>query len=169
MTEVKARLVVVDAGPIIHLDELEALAALGGFDEILLTRTVRVEILRHCKPDLSSLPIQYVEDPKSNKIVEALSKTFLLHAGERAALSLSTQLPGALFATDDMAARLAGEQLGLKVHGSLGLLIRSVRLGLLSRDRVLQTLESVPFRSTLHIKSSLLSVVIERVKDFDRV
>ncbi len=34
LTETENRLVIVDAGPIIHLDQVEALPALGGFEEI---------------------------------------------------------------------------------------------------------------------------------------
>ena len=101
-------LVVVDAGPIIHLDELDALDALRGFDKVLVTQTVWEEISRHRSPDLASFPIRRVPDPETDALVEGLSKTFSLHAGEKSALNFARQVPDAIFATDDTAARLAG-------------------------------------------------------------
>ncbi len=42
------------------------------------------------------------------------------------------QYPEVIFLTDDSAARLVGKQLGYKVHGTLGVLIRTIRRELMS-------------------------------------
>ena len=67
------------------------------------------------------------------------------------------------FLTDDAAARLAGESLGLRVHGTVGILIRSIRRGLRSREEIVNILRAIRQRSTLHIAGDLLTEVIESV------
>ncbi len=118
-TKDKKLLVIVDAGPIIHLDELEALDVLLDFERVLITTTVMREIRKHRSPIPEHLPIEVKPDPTPDAFVESLSKNFLLHAGETTALSLCRLTPGAIFATDDTAARLAGNQLKLRIHGTL--------------------------------------------------
>ncbi|MCQ3938206.1 MAG: hypothetical protein DPW18_14330 [Chloroflexi bacterium] len=72
--------------------------------------------------------------------------------------------PDALFLTDDSAARLVAEEFGYKVHGTLGLLIRSVRQGRLSPNEVLEILRNVQTNSSLYIRTSLLLDVIKRLE-----
>jgi predicted nucleic acid-binding protein len=66
--------------------------------------------------------------------------------------------------TDGTAARLAATSLNLTTHGTLGLLIRSVRRGLRSPTEVLALLNSIAMHSTLHIRPSLLDDVIRQVQ-----
>ncbi len=47
----------------------------------------------------------------------------LLHAGEAEALALALELQPGWFLTDDAAARLMAESLGLEAHGSLGVVL----------------------------------------------
>lgn len=42
-----ARVVVCDAGPLIHLDELDCLDLLGDFPEVLVPEAVWREVLKH--------------------------------------------------------------------------------------------------------------------------
>ncbi len=75
------------------------------------------------------------------------------------------QYPDAIFLTDDSAARLVGKQLGYKVHGTLGVLIRTIRRKLMSPQKVVDILRSIPQKSTLHIKPSLLENVIQQIEE----
>lgn len=54
-----------------------------------------------------------------------------LHAGERAAISIAVALPGATVLLDEQAARKAARRLGLRVVGTLGVLVEAKRRGLL--------------------------------------
>jgi predicted nucleic acid-binding protein len=72
--------------------------------------------------------------------------------------------PDVMFLTDDAAARLAAERRGYRVHGTVGLLIRSVRCGLRQPDAMLALLRALPQRSTLFIRPNLLATIIERVE-----
>lgn len=73
--------------------------------------------------------------------------------------------PEALFLTDDCAARLVAERMGYRVHGTIGIIIRSIRRGLLSPRQAINVLERVPLNSSLHIRPSLLDSIIQKVID----
>ena len=66
--------------------------------------------------------------------------------------------------TDDTAARLAAEQLGLSVHGTLGILLRAIRRKQRDPRDVADLLRTIPSRSTLHIRANLLNEIIAEVE-----
>jgi predicted nucleic acid-binding protein len=72
--------------------------------------------------------------------------------------------PNTLFLTDDAAARLAAEQRGYRVHGTIGLLIRSARVGRRKPPEVLALLRAIPHRSTLFVRASLLDGIVARLE-----
>lgn len=72
--------------------------------------------------------------------------------------------PNAWFLTDDAAARLAAEQRGYQVHGTIGILIRSVRRRQRKPEQVLALLRVLPMRSTLHVRPGLLDAIVERLE-----
>jgi predicted nucleic acid-binding protein len=74
--------------------------------------------------------------------------------------SISSQL----FLCDDAAARFAAESLGFEVHGTIGVLVRSIRRGLRARDDVIAILSDLPQRSTLYVSAALLARVITQVR-----
>lgn len=89
----------------------------------------------------------------------------MLDAGETEALALMKENPDAVFLTDDASARLAANQMGFKVHGTIGILVRSIRRGHRRPEEVLGVLSELRQQSTLYIKHSLLDEIISKVKD----
>ena len=75
------------------------------------------------------------------------------------------QRPQALFLTDDAAARLVAIQMGFKVHGTIGILIRSIRRGRKSPKEVLDILKEMPLKTTLYIRLSLLQEIQLKIKN----
>ena len=71
--------------------------------------------------------------------------------------------PGLLL-TDDTAARLAAGNLRIGTHGTIGILVRAIRRRQRTKKEVLEVLRSIPSRSTLHLKRSLLEAVISQVE-----
>jgi predicted nucleic acid-binding protein len=96
--------------------------------------------------------------------LEAVAQLLNLHTGEWEALRVAMEHPQALLLTDDTAARLAANSLGIRPRGTLGLLVRAIRRGQRSKTEVLALLRSLPARSTLHLKQSLLDAVIDQVE-----
>lgn len=159
--------VIADAGPLIHLDELAALDILGDFRQVLVPDTVWLEVERHRPEALLSSNIflcrQEVRDTAG--LADALTAMYTLHAGEREALALCLAQTKSLLLTDDTAARMAANVVGITAHGTVGLLVRAVRRRLRSKEEVLCLLADIPRRSTLHIRPSLLAEIIREVEE----
>lgn len=158
---------VLDAGPLIHLAELDALDVLKDFGRLSVPMAVWQEVQHHRPEALSwqNLPIERIEAPPLPENLQVLVRAFSLDQGEIQALSLLSARPQAIFLCDDAAARLAAEELGFRVHGTVGLLIRSARQGLRSREDVIALLRSLPELSTLHIRPALLQEILDRLTE----
>lgn len=162
-----ALVIVCDAGPLIHLNELNCLTLLNDFDQILVPHQVWQEVERHRPAALSKpeLILQQVDVTISTQSVfQALVRAFSLDLEEQAALSLMQGYSDAIFLTDDAAARLAAATLGYRVHGTIGVLLRAIRRHQRTQDEVLTILRSLPAQSTLHIRAELLQEIIERLE-----
>lgn len=159
--------VVCDAGPAIHLDELGCLDLLKDFQEVLLPNTVWEEINRHRPYALNKTDLPFVQRPgktPSSEPLLTLCKIFSLDGGEIEALALMEQRLQAMFLTDDAAARLVAIQMGFNVHGTIGILIRSIRRGQKSPNEVLDILKIIPYKTTLYIRHSLLQEIQLKIK-----
>jgi predicted nucleic acid-binding protein len=159
-------LVVSDAGPLIHLDELDCLDLLADFVAVLVPETVWEEVQRH-RPralDGSRCRLERTAEGLPEPDLLALFKALSLDPGERAALTCISAHPGSLLLTDDAAARIAARALRMPVHGTIGILLRAIRRQQRTRGQVLDLLRGIPARSTLHIRPSLLREIIVEVE-----
>lgn len=164
MTDRSVDLVIADAGPLIHLDELGCLDLLNDFPRVLVPDAVWREVEGHRPLALAAKSFIRIESGPLDPRVATLALTFTLHRGEREALSLAARFPEAMLLTDDTAARLAAQTFTQRVHGTLGLLVRAMRRGQRSRDEVIALLRAIPSRSSLHIRLALLNEVIAQVE-----
>lgn len=166
-TETVPRPVVCDAGPLIHLDELGCLDLLDDFSHVIVPGTVREEVERH-RPTALRRPGFSWSHIKPNEPISpalmALSRILPLHDGEVDALRVAVGHPEALFLTDDTAARMAARSLQIRVHGTVGILMRSIRRRQRSSEAVAAVLRELPRRSTLHVKPALLLEFIRTVE-----
>ena len=158
--------IVCDAGPIIHLDELGCLDILADFKEIILPFSVVEEIEKHRPFALTvNLPfrILHPQNPTDGSLA-AMCKIFALDRGETESLIIMMNYPDAIFLTDDASARMVAERMGFRVHGTIGVIVRTIRRGKKSPTGVLSIIGSIPSKSTLFIKSELLKEVALRIK-----
>ena len=156
---------VCDAGPLIHLDQLGCLDLLGGFAGVAIPEAVWHEVARNRATALAAPFLRRATTlPLSDPQAAALCVAFSLDAGETECLALLASDARALFLTDDAAARLVAERLGYSVHGTIGVLTRSIRTGSRTATQVLQLLDELPTKSTLFIRRSLLAEVIDTVR-----
>ena len=168
MTIKAASEVVCDAGPIIHLDELDCLSLLNNYNAILIPSQVWQEITHHRHGALrnSDLSLQEVDVTiSSHSTFQILVRSLSLDLGEQAAFSLMQTHPDAIFLTDDAAARLAALTLGYRVHGTIGILLRAIRRKQKTKGEVIAILRNLPNQSTLHIRSQLLEEIIGRLEN----
>lgn len=159
----KTRAVVIaDAGPIIHLDELNSLNLLADFGKVIIPETVWNEVEQHRPQALHCAEVKLIHQRALHfsAQVDALTPLYTLHAGEQEALHLCFEFTNSLLLTDDTAARLAAKNLGVAAHGTLGVLVRAIRQQTRSKSDVLELLRAIPTQTTLHIRASLLAEVI---------
>ncbi len=158
---------VCDTGPLIHLDELGALDLLDDF-ALHVPEAVLREVRQH-RPVAADWVISHasVEDVSlpTDSAFRALVSALTLDEGEQFSLALVRVYRGAIFFTDDAAARLAAEQESIRVHGTIGIILRAIRQNHRTPREVLALLRMIPSKSTLYIRSSLLDEVIEQVAE----
>ena len=112
---------------------------LGLTDRIFIPRPVALEISQFNNPSdpacawLGSAAAQpYITDPpETSDFVTAWG----LGAGESSVISMVETLPGSIAVLDDLAARRCAGALRLEVVGTLGLLLRAKKAGLISGIR----------------------------------
>jgi predicted nucleic acid-binding protein len=167
-TESLARVIVCDAGPLIHLDELRCLDLLSDFTRVLIPPTVWSEFDRH-RPGATAVPgIPFEKVAVGAALPEdlaALARLLVLDAGEIEVLQAVREHGADLLLTDDTAARLAARNLSVPVHGTLGVLLRAVRRQQRTPAETIETLQKLPTVSTLHVRRSLLDEIIRQVNE----
>jgi predicted nucleic acid-binding protein len=143
---------VSDAGPLIHLAEIDSLELLSTFDTLLVPEAVYKELEAGGVPEgLTDLSYERVETDESRVGTEELD------AGERAAIAVAVER-GVVLLTDDLAAREAASDAGVEVHGSIGVVALGYGRGSLDRD------EAASRMRALHRETSLFvtEAVVER-------
>ena len=165
--EPASSIVVCDAGPLIHLDEVGCVKLLADFPQVLVPLAVWDEVVKHRPNALTQETVRYQKVTLGNALsaeLDALTRLLGLHRGEQQALQVAQTHPGCLMLTDDTAARLAARSLGLAVHGTLGVLLRAIRRQQKSKEEIVKVLRSLPNTSTLYIRTALLEDIIREVE-----
>lgn len=129
--------VVCDSGPLIALGRLDRLGLLFDlFQDVQVPRAVLAECV--LRPELADAQrIQSAVTTGLLRLCEAQPvRVDGLGAGESAAIGLAIEIGAALLA-DDLAARHHAQGLGLTVIGTLGVLVRAKRKGLVPAVRPL--------------------------------
>jgi predicted nucleic acid-binding protein len=160
------RVVVADAGPLIHLDELACLDLLADFGKLIVPDAVWREVERH-RPEALVLAAGFLARRtvgETSSLVQAMTPLYTLHSGEQEALHLCVEYRSSLLLTDDTAARLAAKSLGIPAHGTVGLLIRAIRRQTRTQSEVVALMRDIPSRTTLHVRRSLLDSLIAEVE-----
>jgi len=159
--------VACDAGPLIHLDELGCLDLLGDFSRVIVPESVWREVEIH-RPHALAHPgvsferrgVSAEKDPE----IETLALLLLLQQGETDALRIMREGRGNFLLTDDTAARIAARSLGMPVHGTIGMLVRAIRRKMKTPFETVALLRSIPEKSTLHVRHTLLEEIIHQIE-----
>jgi predicted nucleic acid-binding protein len=141
---------VSDAGPLIHLAEIDSLELLATFDTLLVPETVHDEVEAGGVPgELADLSYELVESDESRVSGEKLD------AGERAAIAVAEEQRVALL-TDDFAAREAAFDAGVEVHGSIGVIALGYGRGLLDRDEAASLMRALQRETSLFVTEAVV-------------
>ena len=159
---------VADAGPLIHLDELDALPLLAGFTEVLVPAVVSTEVSRHRSGWTDRAPSCLREADPNPQTLRALSEEAMsadLDPGEMSALALWREHPDFVLLCDDLAARRTAERLGCEVAGTLGVVLWAARTGRLGAGEARTLIRAIPNQTTLHVRADLIEQVARGLDD----
>lgn len=140
---------VADAGPLIHLDEIGLASALEIFPTVLVPHEVALEIPRRPEgPGQEALRRCEIRQTgkRESPPIGALS------VADMAAIELARQ--HGLLITDDLDLRDTAHLAGLQVVGTIGVIVRAGRLGIL--PTALAALDALLAESTLFITPNLI-------------
>jgi len=141
---------VSDAGPLIHLAEIDSLELLSTFDTLLVPETVYEEVDAGGIPDgLADLSYEFVEADESRIGAEELD------AGERAATAVAEE-QGVVLLTEDLAAREAASEAGVEVHGSVGVIALGYARGVLDRDGATSLVRALQRETSLFVTEAVV-------------
>ena len=159
---------VADAGPLIHLSEIGQFRLLRLFSPLHVPSVVTAEAVRHgpvTDGDLTGLGIFKQHDVAEERI-EALrttSRLRRLQSGELACFALCRELGVSIVLCDDLAGRDAAIELVLTPVGSLGVIVRAFRGGLIARPEAERALADLYDVSTLFVTRTLVDIALEEL------
>ena len=150
---------VSDAGPLIHLAEIDSLELLATFDTLLVPETVYQEVDADGVPKgLADLSYELVEADESRV------GTAKLDAGERAAIAVAEER-GVVLLTDDLAAREAASDAGVGVHGSIGVIALGRARRLLDRDEAASLMRALQREASLFVTEAVVEHGIQMLDE----
>lgn len=152
--------VVADTGPLHYLVLIGAIEILPHlFDGVVIPTTVRHELDRPRTPApvrawIAAPPAWLAVQPAPSEVDPALAA---LDQGERAVIALATQLAAELVLMDDRAGVAAARARGFAVTGTLGLLDRAARRGLVDLATAFKALQATNFHTRQELLDRLLA------------
>lgn len=163
--------VVTDAGPIIHLSEIQCMHVLTVFRTLHVPIVVWHEILRYVSerdinfPEKLAIRHHALESERIQQWVAA-NALEQLHAGEQACLWLCDTLRVQIILTDDLAVRDVAKQREITPVGSLGVLIRAYRNGVLTLSQTEHELLALQKTSSLFVTNAVVELAIEQLRTY---
>ncbi len=161
--------VISDAGPLIHLAEIDCLSFLSLFEKLHIPDAVWLETVGkgriQAKEVLDLGNVQRHTLPQQG-ITQFIANYQLkdIHTGERECLYLCRQINISTLLTDDLAVRKAAKFLNLKPVGSLGIIAKAYYQGLISITVAENHLLNLYAQSSLFVTKAIVELAIEQLQ-----
>jgi predicted nucleic acid-binding protein len=154
---------VCNTGPLTHLWQIQSWSIFSLFETVHVAEQVIAEIAAHADITILSqkvdLQIHLVSMAEIQPIAATIPAHLTLHLADLATLVLAHKIQPDLVLTDDLALRKAIEGYQLKPMGSVGLVLRAYKRGLLSAEALDQAIEGLFVHSTLYLSSQFKQYV----------
>ncbi|MGB8645684.1 MAG: hypothetical protein WCF84_10630 [Anaerolineae bacterium] len=164
---------VADAGPLIHLNEIQGISLLAGFEAILVSSAVWQEtvtsgrVSKEVLLGLSAFKRETVAEIPFQEFVQAQSLSNL-QRGEQEALYLGAIHAIPIVLTDDLNARGAAKRLNMTPVGSLGIVVRAFYDGRTSRAQAEDHINALYQVSSLFVTRAIVDLAIEQIRSRNR-
>lgn len=154
--------VVADAGPLIHLTQADGLHLLVAFDEVSIPQTV----LDEARGGGVSEALDTIDH--TVRAVDYATDDFpTLDPGESAAITVCLD-SDAILLTDDLAAREVATNLGIEVHGSIGVVLYGYAHDHLDDSEAKMLIRSLKRDTTLYLADPLVEYALRVIEaDYD--
>jgi predicted nucleic acid-binding protein len=159
---------VSDAGPLVHLAEIDHLPLLSIFDTLHIPNAVWQETVGQGR--VSETSLLTLANVKRHTLVKKDAARFVresgfekLHAGERECLYLCRQLKVPTLLTDDLAVREAAHALAIQPVGSLGIVVRACLEERIPQAEAEQCMFALYDVSSLYITRTIVDMAIEQL------
>ena len=151
---------VADSGPLIGLARINKLELLPGlFSEIIVPPEVWNEVTIKGRGLPGAYEISQIKwitiQPPSPQLIQSLS--ILVDAGEAQAIALAQTTPNCILLLDDSRARKISARLSIKQIGTIGLLLRAKRVGLV--EEIKPHIEAL-VENGIYIRQELIDAVL---------
>jgi len=153
-------LIIADASPLIGLAKIRRADLLFSLaEEVWIPAAVWKEVVERdqSRPEVGLIRSSFANAVREVPDGEAAVFRDKVDAGEAAALALAARRPNALLLIDDHRGRMLAEQHGFRLLGTLGLLLRAKRAGLVPSVKA-ET--DALLRNGLYLDASLISRVL---------
>lgn len=144
------QIVIADASPLIVLQNIDRLPLLQNlFDEILITPEIKAEFGLNLP---GWIKVAEVQDKTKQKLLN-----LNLDEGEASAIALCLEKAESLLIIDERKGRRVAKDLGLKIIGTLGVILKAKEKGLIdSAEKILENLENANFHISENLKTTIL-------------
>jgi len=160
--------VVTDAGPLIHLAEIDGLSLLTIFERLHLPKAVWLETV--VKQRVSADDLLRLGNLQTHTLFQAEVTQFCqqhsltnLHIGEKECFYLCAWLKVPTLLTDDLAARNAAKSLNLTPVGSLGIVVNAYQRGHISLAEAERYLIDLYGVSSLYVTKAIVQLAIKQL------
>ncbi|RRJ97386.1 hypothetical protein Ga0100231_002240 [Opitutaceae bacterium TAV4] len=163
---------IADTGPLLHLHEAGVLHLLPLFAKVHVPSVVFQELQKHApdifNPDAIPWLTVFALTEKQERRARSWIEAGVIDRGEAGALALAEEqrkTQEIWFLTDDAAARLLAESLGIEVHGSLGVVLFAASQGLIGREEAERALRKLK-ESSLWLSTKVFASAWSALDEF---
>lgn len=167
----------INASPLIYLGKIGAINLLPQlFSKCITTKQVRLEVLKQKDaPEYIILEESFtkwltIEELSNKNIINKLEQLFL-HSGEASIIALAKALQekgkSKILVIDDLAAREIARTLDLKITGSLGIILKALKTGLIDKAKSKKLLKSLVNETSFRISTTLYIKILEEIDAID--
>jgi len=167
---------IINASPLIYLGQIGALTLLPKlFTQCYTTNLVKYEVLSQKNaPEYPILEDSFsewltIKEPSNQKLMKRLEE-LKIHPGEASILALGKELHDKaeenILIIDDLTAREIARTLGLKITGTLGIILKTLHLSFISKKECKDFIRNLIENTTFRISATLYSKMLKEIDDF---